>query len=259
MKNPIRFAWKTITKSLVYFFFVLGSLILITAVYPTILLFVHPVKKSGRAMRFATYLTFRVMGVVMWGLGLVKVDIDREDRKKLGKLRSTIVVANHPSLIDICILLGFLPQADCIVNAALFKKPVVRFVVKRLFVPNSMDFGQLLASCDESLKDGNCLVIFPEGSRTKPGITSVIHKGSARIALGTGRQIMPIHIEANDMRGLRKGDPFYRISEKGRYQFKFILGEPLSPSDYEGMPIQIAARKLNEDIRDRIFPGGQKT
>jgi len=258
MKNPVRFVWKTISKSLVYLFFVLGSLTLITAVYPTILLFVHSEKKSGKAMRYATHLTFRLMGAVMWGLGLVKVEISKADSKKLHRLRSTIVVANHPSLIDICILIGYLPQADCIVNAALFERPVVRYVVKRLFVPNSMDFGQLLASCDESLKNGNCLVIFPEGSRTKPGIKSVIHKGSARIALGTGRQILPIHVETNDMRGLRKGDPFYRINEKGRYRYKYFIGEPLSPTDYADMPITIASRKLNDDIRDRIFPDGQK-
>ena len=253
MINPIRFAWRTVTKSLVYFFFALGSLVLVTAVFPPIMLFVHPEKRSSRAMRFATHLTFRLMNRVMWLFGLTRVDISREDRRKLWRLRSSIVVANHPSLIDITILMGLIPHPDCIVNARLFERPIVRHVVRRLFIPNSLDFNELLAGSERSLRDGNCLVIFPEGSRTKPGVSPVLKRGSARISLATGFPIVPVRIEANDMRGLRKGDPLWRINAKGRYRFKLSVLDPLYPANYADCELPVAARKMVSDIQERLF------
>lgn len=254
MSNPVRFVWKTFSKSLVYFFFAFGSLILITAVFPLIFLFAHPAARRGRALRYSTFLTFRLMSRVMWLLGLVRIRISAEDRKKLKALRSAIIVANHPSLLDITILISFLPQADCIVNAKLFERPIVRHVVRRLFVPNSLDFGEILAESDRSLGEGNCLVIFPEGSRTKPGIKPVIKKGSVRISLGTGRPVVPVRIDANDMRGLRKGDPFWRINLKGRYHFSFTVLDPIEPACYASFEQPIAARKMAADIYRRLFP-----
>ena len=253
MIRGIRFVWKTITKSLVYFFFASGALFLITAVFPPILLFVHPAERCGKALRLSTHLTFKLMLAVTWAFGLIKIHIGKEDRRKLRTLKSAIVVANHPSLLDVTILMSILPQADCIVNAQLFERPIVRHVVRRLFVPNSLDFSEILSACGQSHKDGNCLVIFPEGSRTKPGIEPVIKKGSARISLGTGYPVVPVRIGANDMRGLRKGDPFYRINEKGRYTYHLAVGDPLDPSVYMDDQIPVAAKRMTKDIYSSLF------
>lgn len=253
MIRGIRFVWKTITKSLVYFFFASGALFLITAVFPPILLLVHPADRCGKALRLSTHLTFKLMLAVTWAFGLITIRISREDRRRLKTLTSSIVVANHPSLLDVTILMSILPQADCIVNAQLFERPIVRHVVRRLFVPNSLDFAEILSACGRSLRDGNCLVIFPEGSRTRPGIEPAIKKGSARISLGTGFPVLPVHIGANDMRGLRKGDPFYRINEKGRYTYDLSVGEPIDPASYAGDLLPVAAKRMTKDIYSSIF------
>lgn len=253
MINPVRFVWRTFAKSLVYFLFAAGSLFLITAVFPLICLLAHPAERCRKALRYSVYITFRVMRQFAWILGLTKVTISAADRRYLKNLKSAVVVANHPSLLDITHLISFLPHADCIVNARLFEMPIVKHVVRQLFIPNSLDFTQILDSCGESLANGSCVVIFPEGSRTRPGHSHRLRKGSARIALGTGHSVLPIHIEANGMRGLLKGDPFYRINEKGRYLFSFVLKPPILPDAYAGLPISIAARKMTDEISERIF------
>lgn len=251
---PARFVWKTVSKSLVYLFFVLGASVLITAVFPTILLFVHPERRSSVMMRKATSMTFKIMRWCMVLFGLVRVTIGKEDILRLRKLSSTIVVANHPSLIDVTLLISYMPQADCIVNAKLFERPVVRHVVRRLFVPNSIDFSLMVKACGNSLDAGNCLVIFPEGTRTKPGREPAIKKGSARISLKTGYPVLPVRIEANDMRGLRKGDPFYRINRNGRYEFTLTAGDPIDPRAYAEKQIPVAARRMTQDIFRALFP-----
>lgn len=184
----------------------------------------------------------------------VHVHISKEDKKRLRELSSTIVVSNHPSLLDVTILMSFLSRPDCIVNAKLFTRPIIKHVVKRLFIPNSIDFTRILESCRQSLGDGNCLVIFPEGTRTRQSIPRTIKKGSARISLDTGYPILPIHVKVNDMRGLQKGDPFYRINKSGYYFYKFSLGELIDPADFAHESTPIAARRMTEAIYSQIFP-----
>ncbi|MBI9109488.1 MAG: 1-acyl-sn-glycerol-3-phosphate acyltransferase [Spirochaetales bacterium] len=193
------------------------------------------------------------MNFITWILGLTKVEILPGDREVLKTLKSTVVVANHPSLLDVTILMALLPQADCIVNSALFEKPVIRHVVKRLFIPNSLDFSVMLSDCKQSLKDGNCLIIFPEGSRSVPGIAPVLKKGSSRIALDSGFPIQPVMLKADNMRGLRKGDSFYRINEKGRYVYEIILLEKIQPEDFIDFPLPVAARHMTKEIHSRLF------
>ncbi len=254
MRNPFRFVWKTFTKSLVYLFFVLGALFLALGVFPFVIQFVHPLKRSSRVMRGATAVTFATMRRFMAILDHVYVIISKEDKKRLKELSSAIVVSNHPSLLDVTILMSYLSRPDCIVNAKLFTRPVIRHVVRRLFIPNSIDFTHILESCRESLDNGNCLVIFPEGTRTRKTIPRTIKKGSARISLDTGYPILPIHIKVNDMRGLQKGDPFYRINKSGYYFYKISLGEPIDPADFAYESTPIAARRMTEAIYRQIFP-----
>lgn len=254
MCRPLWFVWKTFSKSLVYLLFVLGALFLALGVFPFVIQFVHPLKRSSRVMRGATTLTFKTMRQFMELLDHVYVSISKEDKKRLSELSSTIVVSNHPSLLDVTILMSFLWRPDCIVNAKLFSRPVIRHVVKRLFIPNSIDFTRMLESCRKSLADGNCLVIFPEGTRTRKTIPRTIKKGSARISLDTGYPILPIHFTVNDMRGLQKGDPFYRINKSGYYFYKISLGELIDPADYAHEDTPIAARRMTEAIYRQIFP-----
>jgi 1-acyl-sn-glycerol-3-phosphate acyltransferase len=114
----------------------------------------------------------------MWSMGLTTIRISREDRAKLKTLTSTVVVANHPSLLDITVLLSLIPNGDCIVNAKLFTIPVVRHVVSRLFIPNSLTFRRSSTRAAFPRR-GLLLVIFPEGSRTRP-IASLRYGREAR-------------------------------------------------------------------------------
>jgi len=250
--TALRFARKTVAKSLVYFFFITGAAVLVTAVFPTCLLFIHPADRCGKAMRYATHVTFSLMNRVMEAFSLVRVEMREEDAARLRAEKSAIIVANHPSLIDISLLIGTLPHADCIVNSALFDAFIVKYIVRRLYIPNSKSLEETLATCDASLAAGNCLVVFPEGSRTKADGRILFRKGFARIALGTGRPVLPVAFAANDMRGLRKGDPFYRVNGDEPYRFKVTVCDPVLPEAYAGHPLPAATRKMTEDIQGAI-------
>lgn len=57
---------------------------------------------------------------------------------------------------------------------------------------------------------GGVLLIFPEGTRTKPGITPTLHRGAAQIAVRTDTPIEIIQIKSSDP-WLTKGAPWYAV------------------------------------------------
>ncbi len=56
----------------------------------------------------------------MSGVGVLSYEFHGAER--LGR-PGQIILANHPSLIDVVFLIGFTPQATCIVKEALFPQP----------------------------------------------------------------------------------------------------------------------------------------
>jgi 1-acyl-sn-glycerol-3-phosphate acyltransferase len=193
-------------------------------------------------MRFFVFL-MHLMGVV---------DLEADGRELYRGLSSKIVVANHPSLLDVVMLFALIPNADCIVNSRLTHN-IVRGVVRQLYIPNSLDFEDLSRSCMESLGQGNCLIIFPEGTRTPRSGKNVIKKGAARLSLSSGCGIIPIHIGGTDKYGLGKRDPWASFNHQDKYLYRISMGEEISPEKYRGLSMPAGVRALTGEIKAVLF------
>ncbi len=60
-------------------------------------------------------------------------------------------------------------------------------------------FEQVVTQGEEHLRDGWWIVIFPEGTRTKPGSTKRYKTGGARLAVRTGVPVVPIAVNAGEV------------------------------------------------------------
>jgi 1-acyl-sn-glycerol-3-phosphate acyltransferase len=238
-------------KWFAFFFFGLCTLILVILIFPPMRLVLHPkerFKKYGRrfvssSMRFYCGV-IRVIGIVN--------NIEVDDREKFRHLKSKIIAANHPSLFDIIVLLSLIPNADCIVNAYL-KHNLLWGVIRQLYILNSLDFNELLETCSESLKQGNCLIIFPEGTRTRRQGKIIFKKGAARIALYSGCNILPVHIGGNDKYGLGKKDPWTAISPEGSYAYQITMKDEINPEKYKTLPNPIAVKNITGELFDLLL------
>lgn len=162
--------------------------------------------------------------------------------------KGVILVANHPTLIDYVLIASVIPETDCIVKSALTHNFFLKRVVSGAdYIVNSEDPSDLVRDAEARLAKGGVLLIFPEGTRTKPGITPTLHRGAAQIAVRTDTPIEVIQIESSDP-WLTKGAPWYavptrkpiiRLSYVGR-----LTPEPLE--DPEAAPV--AARSLTAKI-----------
>ncbi len=181
------------------FFFLYGSFALPFAV----LLPICP-RRLGRAGVKFFYQLFVVFARLT---GLFTVEADKPPTESLSSGR--IIVMNHVSLIDICVLLAHLPDAVCIAKAAAKRNPFLSAVVSRLFIANDKGGEATLAEVADHLARGTHVVIFPQGTR---GGTK-LHRGAARLALATGAQILAWHISYDPV-VLAKGQPWWDVGSK---------------------------------------------
>ena len=141
--------------------------------------------------------------------GLYRVSLSREDRTLLKHLKGAVVVMNHISLIDICIIFAYLGDSTAIAKAAAKRNPFLALTVKRMFLVNDADPAATIAEAKRLLSKGVNIVVFPQGTR---GGTKW-HRGAARIALAAGAKIQPVRI-AYDPIVLAKGQPWWDVGEK---------------------------------------------
>ena len=134
-----------------------------------------------------------------------------------------LIVANHPTLLDVVLLVSQMPAVDCIVKRGLWRNPFLRWPVAWAgYLPNS-EGEALIEECSATLRRGHSLLVFPEGTRTVPGKPLHMQRGAAHIALAAGCDILPVTI-ACDPPTLFKGNPWYRVPSR-RFHLHVVVGD----------------------------------
>ena len=159
-----------------------------------------------------------------------------------------VLAANHTSNFDPWPLgIPFLPgrQLRFMAKAELFNPilaPILRaggaFKVRR-----GEGDVEAMRTAAELAREGEIVVMFPEGTRQKKGLrkkhAARPHTGAARIALTAGVPLVPAAIGGTD-----------RLSRLG--PLRVAYGEPIGVSDLEGMETKRAATIATDRLMDAI-------
>jgi 1-acyl-sn-glycerol-3-phosphate acyltransferase len=121
-----------------------------------------------------------------------------------------LVVANHPTLIDVIFLISRMPDATCVVRAGLKRNLFTRGPVAAAGYIAADEGPALVDACVAALAAGERLVIFPEGTRSKRGQPLALRRGASHIALRHGHGLVPADIRCTPLT-LGKGEPWYRV------------------------------------------------
>jgi 1-acyl-sn-glycerol-3-phosphate acyltransferase len=245
MANRLVYIWRVFAKWLSFGIFGIGTIVLITVLFPPMRLVLHPRRHFQKYARLLVSLGFRFFVGIMTFLGVV--ELDAGDRSSYRNLRGKIIASNHPSLLDVVMLISLIPNADCIVRSGL-RKTLVNGVVRQLYIPNNLDFEHLTADCTASLNQGNCIIIFPEGSRTPRTGQPVFKKGAVRISLASLCGIIPVHIGGTDKYGLGKKDPWAAFNPEDKYVYRLCMKKELSPKKYLAEPYTLGVRHYNQEL-----------
>jgi 1-acyl-sn-glycerol-3-phosphate acyltransferase len=240
--------WRLIATGISFALFGLGGLVLAFIVFPLFNLLVHDREKRAAIAQQTIQKVWFVYVRVMVLLGVLTYEV--HGAELLRDDRGTLVIANHPSLLDIVFIMSLMKRTQCVVKADAWRNPFMHGAATAAnYIPNMDDPERLLNDCVAALKAGNNLVIFPEGSRTKPGTKRKYQRGFAYIALRSGAPLRLVTITCTPPT-LLKGEPWYRIPPRRphwvlRVHERIAIEEPCAEQP-------IAARRLCAQIESRI-------
>ena len=248
LRHTLDYGWRLFGTGFSFACFGLGGVLLSLTLFPLIRLVSHDRDSTRRRIQRAMHYTFRLFVWEMKTLGVISYEVSGIERIAP---RGQLIVANHPSLIDVVLLIALLPEVDCIVKQALWRNPFLRWPVAWAdYIPNNGSAEELIESAAANLRAGRSLIVFPEGTRSVPGQPLNMQRGAARIALAAGAEVLPVTIICNPST-LTKAEPWYRIPpRRGHWQLR--IGEPLPASDYgaAGAQSALAARRLTQHFVD---------
>ena len=242
----IRF-FRSIIVCICFFIFGAGSFVLGFILFPCIHIFV---KKCERSEYFSSIIrsSWKFFTNLLINTRVINLNVDKE---AFQKIKGKIVVANHPTFIDIVLLIGLLPKSICLAKKDVLKNPFFRNIVSAIYIVNDIDIEKFKENSDKFLKQNYNIVIFPTGTRNKPNENVKIHKGSATIAINSKVDIVPIKIFC-DSKFLTKGQPFYDGTDKVvNYELKIL--DKISIKDFDENDEIKLRNKISQKIKDTLF------
>ena len=150
---------------------------------------------SGERKNAARGLIGRAFRGFVWLMKTVGVmDYRIEGAEHIACRPNQLIVANHPTLIDVVILISLFPQANCVIKSAVTRNIFMRNTVAAADYISNDEPDALLESCIRYIESGGSLMLFPEGTRTQQGGPIVFEPGAAAVAARSGAEILPVAI-----------------------------------------------------------------
>ena len=179
-------------------------------------------------IRIFCYIVFRVK------------KIGKENVPKTG---AYIMCANHTSNWDPPLIVACTNRKMHIMaKAELFKNKFICWLAEKCWVFPVKRGGKDIESMKHSLKvlkDGEMLMLFPEGTRNGMNKNGRAQNGAAFMALRTGVPVIPVGI-VGDMK------PFHKVT--------LNYGKPLDFSEYQSnKPEKEVLEKVSQEIMDNII------
>jgi len=235
------YLWRLIWTVLAFAVLGVGALILALTVIPVATLFRRDEHARNRRAQRIIHESFRLYLSILQATGVLELEIIGAEQ--LGACRGKLIVANHPTLLDIVILMALLPDAKCVAKRQLWRNPMLRPVVRAAgYIRNDYEPEILIEKCREMLVAGHNLIIFPEGTRSIPGQPLRFQRGFAHIAIASGASFRPIVITCDPVT-LVKGEPYYRIPDSPP-RFRVEVEEEIDAAHYADVNGNVDSRAL---------------
>jgi 1-acyl-sn-glycerol-3-phosphate acyltransferase len=225
--RKLNHVWRIFATGFAFVLFGICALLVSVAIFPVLRLSTWNADTARRRIQRGMQITFQVFIQVTRLLGILTWRIEGAERlREPGRL----IVANHPTLIDVVLLVSQMPEVDCIVKRTLWRNPILRGPTLWAGYLPAAAGPELVEECSATLRRGRSLLVFPEGTRTVPGKPLHLQRGAAHIALSADAEILPVTITC-DPPTLSKGSSWYRVPLR-RFHMHAVVGSPIAARDF---------------------------
>jgi len=231
--------WRTV-------FYLIPAIALYTIVLGTLSLTSSLFQKTGY---FAHWCARTWSRLILATTG-VRIDVAGLDR--LERDRTYVFVSNHQSIYDIPILFWSLPyQLRIIAKDSLGRFPFLGWHLRRtghMLVDRSRpDRTKIFGWASRLTANGLCLIVFPEGTRSRDGRVARFKGGSFFLALEAGLPVVPISVVGSRHVMLKDRLATYPGS------VKLVVHEPIDTTSLAGSD----PRQFAERVRQIIAPAAE--
>jgi len=240
MRERQAFIWRFFVTGACFALFGLGGLLLGLLVFPAMLMLPGGPERRRARIRSMVQRSFRLFVAVMSGSGGLRYEFRGAER--LGR-PGQLIIANHPTLIDVVFIVAFTPAPACVVKSALFGNPFTRHVVRAAGYIKNEPTDEMLGKAVEALQSGDTVVMFPEGTRSRPGQALTFHRGAASVAVQAAAVLTPVYIDV-DQPFLHKSLPWYRVPRQAP-RFSIRVGDDIDLAPFRSAQPPKASRELN--------------
>jgi len=211
LKQKSNYCWRVAATGFSFASFGLGGMAIATVIAPVLNATTSDSEKRQQRAQNVIKYSFKGFTEMMVKLGIMTYSV--EGLEKLQNSRQELVIANHPSLIDVVVLIGMMQQANCVVKQSLWSNPFTKGPVQSAGYILNAGSQQFVEDCVTRLKENNAasLLIFPEGTRTEKGMTlNEFQRGAANIAIRANVPIRPVIITCTPST-LTKNEKWYHV------------------------------------------------
>lgn len=175
------------------------------------------------------------------------VDIRTPDPREVALPAPCVLVANHPTHMDILAIFSWARSACTIVKPSIYRRwwlePLMRGSGQIEGAGgHPLDAARLVERSVDRLRDGLTVVVFPEGTRTEEGREMPFHRLAFEIACRSGVPVVPLRI-ACDPPYLSKTRSVFRPPRTAPVLSVVALA-PLRPEDFGN-----DSRSLRDHVR----------
>lgn len=206
----------------------------------------NPARRAHR-IRSVFYEMMRTYVGSMQALRLIDIEISGLDHVPAP---GSLIVANHPSLIDALILLGHVRGAIVVAKRSLQVNPFTSGIIRGADYVVNADALALIDECRARIEAGESLVLFPECTRTADDGVIRLQRGAAHIAVRSRCSVIPVTIEFSEPLLTKKSR--WWLAPKVRPKVRVVGHPAIDPAQFlhGDRSVSLAARHLTEYLRE---------
>ncbi|MGF7191382.1 1-acyl-sn-glycerol-3-phosphate acyltransferase [Robbsia andropogonis] len=188
--GPVNQGWRLLATGMAFVVFGVSGAAFSACFLPLMLLWPHRASRQ-RAVVFGIHCFFRsLVAALRW---LRVMHVDARGVARLRQRGPCIVVANHPTYLDVMVLLSMTPRACCVVKKAHWGNPCFWGIVRAAAYVSNADPEALVRDGARRLAEGYTVIVFPEGTRSPgPDRLHAFSRGFAHMALQSHADVLPV-------------------------------------------------------------------
>jgi 1-acyl-sn-glycerol-3-phosphate acyltransferase len=186
---------KTMGGAVWAFAYLVGLALLYLCFLRFVMILVYPKDKEARARFTRRYIHLTAVGLLKFFPYLdsrrIYINAPPQAFKPAG-----IIVSNHLAAFDIMVILALPTEMVMVVKKWVYDAPLMGKIAKdaNFILADKTNIQDMTQLADKYMKQGICVMIFPEGTRSPDGRMRRFHKGAFEIAVRTSADIIPVHL-----------------------------------------------------------------